>query len=109
MELALALLSLPFGMAAVWIVWQDHLRPARAGGPAEEADAPKPLQGSAATGFDALRPNVFPRQHDTPCSNCNGRVLVWTQDGARPDAWVGVCRRCGFPRLDVVEGETIER
>lgn len=108
MAILLALISLGFGIVSLWLFCfvKDDARLAIATPVEEEVPAsPTPLLGGR--GLAALRHNVFPRSHDRPCS-CNARALVWTKDPRRHDAWIGVCRRCGLTRLDVVAGETIE-
>ena len=72
---------------------------------AEESPEPTPLVKGRGLGQLAL--NVFPAQHDRPCS-CNARALVWVKDSHRHDAWTGYCRRCGLARLDVMAGMTVE-
>lgn len=105
MFLGLGIISLVFGLLALWLLWPETGMISE-GQVETEEEAPQAL--TAGRGLAALQLNVFPRQHDRPCSSCNGRALIWDRDVTRREAWTGRCRRCGIARLDVLGGMVIE-
>jgi hypothetical protein len=41
------------------------------------------------------------------CEECNGTVIVWTDDPSRPGAKLGICRRCARVRFDASQGQVL--
>lgn len=101
---ALVVVAAACGLCAVLLLWPQRQTSMSDDAPRDEELSALPV----VHGLAALHLNVLPRQHDRTCS-CNGRALVWSRDSSRQDAWIGSCRRCGIPRLDVVAGITLER
>lgn len=94
------------GIAAVLLFLPEReLQPVAEKGVRDEE--PQALVGKA-RGLAALAQNEFPRQLNRPCA-CNARALIWSKDKTRRSAWIGSCRRCAAPRLDVVSGVALER
>jgi hypothetical protein len=93
-------------LLGLWLLWgKDRTR-----GPLPTPEEPQiPLLEGAAVPEHVLARFLLPvpgPRFRGSC-DCNATRVVWTQDPARPEARLGICRRCGKVRFDVSQGHVL--